>query len=62
VGKNDYVDRVRAYNRALSAKERKEGRGSYREKDMKVGMPLGCWLWIVASIIVAAVSFKACCL
>ena len=60
VDKNEYKTRVRAYTRMVARKTEKSDRSAYREKDMKVGMPWGCWAWIAGFLALAILGFKAC--
>lgn len=58
--KHEYKSRVQAYTRMVGRKTEKVDRDAYREKDMKVGMPWGCWIWIAAILTIAVVGFKGC--
>lgn len=58
--KNEYKARIRAYTRMVGKKSENESRDVYRETGMKVGMPLGCWVWIAGIMALLVVGFKTC--
>jgi hypothetical protein len=56
----EYQARVRAYTRAVSGQSDRDETDVYKAGGMKVGMPWGCWFFIILAVIGLVAGFKAC--